>query len=73
MNTTALATLSICTYLASALLIVRYAYQNSIQRTPIYLAWVAVCAHILYTVIAFQQNNGFNFGFISTASLISLI
>ncbi|MFZ2311570.1 MAG: cytochrome c biogenesis protein CcsA [Methylobacter sp.] len=73
MNTTALATLSICTYLASALLIVRHAYQNSTQRTPIYLAWIAVWAHILYTVIAFQQNNGFNFSFISTASLISLI
>jgi ABC-type uncharacterized transport system permease subunit len=73
MNTTALATLSICTYLASALLIVRYAYQNSTQHTPIYLAWIAVCAHISYTVIAFQQNNGFNFSFISTASLISLI
>lgn len=73
MNTTALAILSICTYLASALLIVRYAYQNNTQRTPIYLAWIAVCAHISYTVIAFQQNNGFNFSFISTASLISLI
>ncbi|MFA6051968.1 MAG: cytochrome c biogenesis protein CcsA [Methylobacter sp.] len=73
MNTTALATLSICAYLASALLLVRYTYQNSTRRTPIYLAWTAVCAHILYTVIAFLQNNGFNFSFISTASLISLI
>jgi ABC-type uncharacterized transport system permease subunit len=73
MNTTALAALSISTYIASALFIVRHIQKNNAQRISIYLAWIAVCAHALYAAIAFQQNNGFNFSFISTASLISLI
>ncbi len=72
MNTT-LVTLSICTYLASTLLIARDTHLNRQKRTPLYLGWTAVCAHALYTSIAFQQNASFNFSFISTASLISLI
>ncbi|WP_432743857.1 cytochrome c biogenesis protein CcsA [Methylobacter sp. G7] len=72
MNTT-LVTLSICTYLASTLFIARDTHLNRRKRTPLYLAWTAVCAHTLYTSIAFQQNASFNFSFISTASLISLI
>jgi len=72
MNTT-LATFSICTYLASTLLIARDTHQNERQHTPLYLAWTAACIHLLYTAIAFQQNNSFNFSFISTASLVSLI
>lgn len=72
MNTT-LATLSICTYLASTLLIARDAHQNKRPRTPLYLAWTAVGAHILYIAVVFLQNSSFNFSFISTASLISLI
>ena len=72
MNTT-LATLSICTYLLSALFIARDIQQNRTQRTPLYLAWIAVCAHTLYISIFLSQNNSFNFSFISTASLISLI
>lgn len=73
MNTTALATLSICTYLASTLLIARDIHQNRRQRTPLYLAWTAAGAHTLYTAAAFQLNSSFNFSFISTASLVSLI
>ncbi|MGZ8158315.1 MAG: cytochrome C assembly family protein [Methylobacter sp.] len=73
MNATTLATLSIFTYLASTLLIARDTHQNRRQRTPLYLAWMAVAAHISYTTAAFQQNSSFNFSFISTASLISLI
>lgn len=72
MNAT-LATLSICTYLASTLLIVRDAHQNKRPRTPLYLAWTAVFAHILFIAATFLQNSSFNFSFISTASLISLI
>lgn len=72
MNAT-LATLSICTYLASTLLIARDTHQNRRQRTPLYLAWAAVGAHVSYITVVFLQNNSFNFSFISTASLISLI
>jgi len=73
MNTTALATLSICTYLASTLLILRHIDQNHMQRTALYLAWTAVCTHLLYTTIIFQQNNGFNFSFFSTSSVVAMI
>ncbi|MBL6986508.1 MAG: cytochrome c biogenesis protein CcsA [Methylobacter sp.] len=72
MNAT-FATLSICTYLASTLLIARDTHQNRRLRTPLYLAWVAIFTHILYIATTFQQSSGFNFSFISTASLISLI
>jgi ABC-type uncharacterized transport system permease subunit len=74
MNTTALvATLSICTYLASTLLIIRHIDQSRIQRTALYLACTAVCTHILYTAIVFHQNSGFNFSFFSTSSLVAMI
>ena len=72
MNAT-LATLAMCTYLASTLLIARDTKQNKRQHTPVYLAWIAVCAHALYITIALGQNNSFNFSFIGTASLVSLI
>ncbi len=70
---TLFATLSICTYLASTLLIARDTHQNKRRRTPLYLAWTAVCAHSLTVTAAFVHNNSFNFGFISTAALVSLI
>ncbi len=72
MNAT-FASLSICTYLASTLLIVRDTHQNKRHRTPLYLAWTAVGAHIAYTAAAFWQSDRFNFSFISTATLVSLI
>jgi ABC-type uncharacterized transport system permease subunit len=72
MNAT-FAALSICTYLASTLLIVRDIHQNKRHRTPLYLAWAAVGAHIAYIAVAFIQNGSFNFSFIGAASLVSLI
>ncbi len=72
MNAT-LATLAMCTYLASTLLIARDTQQNKRQQTPVYLAWIAVCAHALYIIITLGQNNRFNFSFVGTASLVSLI
>ncbi|MGZ8161271.1 MAG: cytochrome C assembly family protein [Methylobacter sp.] len=73
MTTTALALVSICTYLGSALLITGHMYKHSGQRIPLYFAWLAVCTHIIYTAIVFQQNDGFSFSFFSTSSLISMI
>ena len=73
MNTIALATLSICAYLASTLLIIRHIDQSTMQRTALYLAWTAVCSHLLYTAIVFHQNSGFNFSFFSTGSLVAMI
>jgi ABC-type uncharacterized transport system permease subunit len=73
MITIVLATLSICAYLGSTLLIVRQIDQSSIQRTPIYLAWAAVCTHLFYTAIVVRQQGGFSFSFFSTTSLVAMI
>lgn len=73
MNAITLASLSIFAYLVSTFLIVRDTHQNRRQRTPLYLAWTAVGAHMAYISSTFLQNNNFNFSFISTASLVSLI
>jgi ABC-type uncharacterized transport system permease subunit len=73
MNTISLAILSISAYLASAMLIIRHIDRSRMHRTALYLAWTAVCAHFLYTAIVFQQNNGFNFSFFSTGSLVAMI
>ncbi|MGZ8227409.1 MAG: cytochrome C assembly family protein [Methylococcaceae bacterium] len=73
MITTVLATSSICFYLGSALLLIRQINRRAPKSLPILLAWLAVCAHILYTALTFQQNNGFNFGFFSTTSHVAMI
>jgi ABC-type uncharacterized transport system permease subunit len=73
MNITALAILSICTYLASTLLIIRHFDQSRMQRAALYLAWTAVCTHLSYTAIVFHKNGGVNFSFFSTGSLIAMI
>ncbi|WP_027159287.1 cytochrome C assembly family protein [Methylobacter luteus] len=73
MNATIFAALSICAYLGSALLIIRKFHRGDDNRAPLYLAWAAACAHFAYIAINFHNENGFNFSFVSTASLISLI
>ncbi len=73
MITTALATLSISSYLASTVLIIRHINQSQMARLPFYPAWAAVISHLFYTGIIFFQNNGFSFSFFSTSSLIAMI
>ena len=73
MNTIVLAVVSICTYLGSALLIASQITQHNPRRSALYLAWLAVSSHSLYTAGTFLQPTGFSFNFISTASLVSLI
>ena len=73
MNATAIAIVSICTYLLSTLVIIRHIDQNRIQRTALYLAWTAASTHFIYKTFIFEQNNGFNFSFFSTSSLIAMI
>ena len=51
----------------------RSTQQNKRPRSPLYLACIAVFTHITYIVIAFEKNDSFNFSFISTAALVSLI
>ncbi len=69
----ALAILSICTYLGSALLMLRHLDKPNADNKPIYLAWAAVGMHSAQIFVAFQQSNRFNFSFFSTAALVSLI
>lgn len=70
---TLIAALSISTYLASALLIIRYSARRQSQRTALYLAWLAVASHFSASALVFHQNNGFNFSFFSAASLVGMI
>ncbi len=72
MNATVLAIISICAYLGSTLLIILHIQQH-IKRVAVYLAWVAVISHLIYTGLVCQQHNGFSFSFFSTGSLIALI
>ncbi len=73
MITNILATLSICAYLASALLIIRHINQSLRQYGAIFLAWFAVFTHFLFAVVIFQQNDGLSFDFFNTASLVAMI
>lgn len=69
----ALAILSICAYLGSALLILRRFDKAGASHTAIYLAWAAVFMHLMHTFIGFEQNHNFNFSFFSTAALVAQI
>jgi len=69
----ALATFAIISYLASTLFIVRQIRQNTLPRTPIYLAWTAVCGHAAFIASTFQRHQAFSFSFFSTASLVAMI
>lgn len=77
MNIDAIALFSIFLYLGSALLIIRHTLNITIehqkQRAPLFIVWLAVFAHFLYIALGFRQNNGFNFSFFSTASLVAMI
>ncbi len=69
----ALAILSICAYLGSALLMLRHLNRPKPAHMPTYLAWIAVSIHSVHTFMDFQQNQSFNFSFFSTAALVALI
>ncbi len=73
MNTTAIAIFSIIAYLISTTLIAKNISQKNPKRTPIYLAWLAVISHSAFIALTFKNNNGFNFSFTNTSSLIALI
>jgi len=65
--------LSICCYLASALLLSKDIFKQKAQYHSLFPAWAAVVLHFTYTaVISFQRNN-LDFGFFSIASIISSI
>jgi ABC-type uncharacterized transport system permease subunit len=69
----ALATFAIFAYLASTALIFRQMRENQRRYAPIYLAWVAVCAHIAFVASEFTRYHSFSFNFFSTASLVAMI
>ncbi len=65
-----LAAIAICAYFASAGLILK---TRSKKRLPSICAWTAVFFHLIYTTLIVLQNQGVNYSFFSTASLVSLI
>jgi ABC-type uncharacterized transport system permease subunit len=73
MNVTLLATIAICAYLSSAVMIIRPFPQDKSKRAALAFAWAAITLHAVYTGIIVHQNAGFNFSFFSTASLVSMI
>ncbi len=73
MNATAIAILSIGTYLISTRLIIKHFSQRHLNRSALYIGWLAVFSHFLYTAFIFQQHDGFSFSFFSTGSLIAMI
>lgn len=73
MNATAIAILSICTYLSSALLIIQHIDRNRLKKSSLYLGWIGAISHLVYIGIIFQNNAGFNFNFFSTGSLVAMI
>lgn len=74
MNATIVGIFSVVSYIASTAVIGRETFTAAAaSRTPICLGWIAAGLHALYTILIFDQNQGFNFSFFSTASVMSLI
>lgn len=69
----ALASLSICLYVASTWLLVRDIGETKPPHAALYLAWAAASAHVGYTGLAMILAGGFGFGFFSTASLVASV
>jgi len=63
--------ISICAYLASTLLLIKDAINNTPKKTSILPAWLAVSLHFGYTFSLFLQQNSLNFSLFNTASIIS--
>ncbi|MGR9116844.1 MAG: cytochrome C assembly family protein [Gammaproteobacteria bacterium] len=74
MNATIAGTISILSYIASAVLIAKESHTaETSSRSPIFVGWAAVGLHLLYTILIFDQTQGFNYSFFNTASLMSLL
>lgn len=71
MNTTVIASLSVCLYLASAFLIARNTGNS--QRLPVSLAWSGASLHAFSIAGEFQRDASFNFSFVNTSSLTAMI
>lgn len=71
MASTNIGILSICLYLISTAYIGKHFYQKTQSRTAIIIAWLAVTTHICHNALGFNAEQGFNFSFFNTASLIS--
>jgi len=73
MNTSSIAIMAIGAYLTGAYLIFRPLTQGHPKTKAVAFAGAGVVLHAIYTGLIVIENNGFNFSFFSTASLISLI
>jgi len=78
MISVAFASLAMVLYLTSSLLLVHRLNQNlvitqGLVNAPAILAWLALGLHAAYTVLVFQEQQGFNFSFFNTASVVAMI
>ncbi len=72
MNSTLIGILSISSYaLASILIIKAFFRQNQYLRLSIRIAWIAAVLHLIYMLLMFQTQNGFNFSFFNAAGLVA--
>lgn len=73
MTATLLAIIAICSYLSSAVLIIRPLAQDKSRRFALTCAWGAIALHGAYTALLAQQSASFNFSFFSMTALVSMI
>lgn len=73
MNITAIGIFSILGYLAATGLLIRETVTENTRKPSIYLGWIGVSAHGLYTLALIEQQSGLNFGFFDAASLVSML
>ncbi len=73
MNASLLGLLSICAYLSGCVVLIKKRDQKTTATTAIYLAWLALSAHLLVIGMAFIRAQRFNFSILSTASMVSAL
>lgn len=65
--------LSICSYLASTLLLSKDIFKKKAQYQSIVPGWIAVGLHFTYTAVISLKNHNLDFSFFSIASIIASI
>ncbi|MCK4493317.1 MAG: cytochrome c biogenesis protein CcsA [Methylococcales bacterium] len=73
MNLDLLAMLSFCSYLGSALWLIKAFCLQQKKYIAVYFAWFAVITHSLYISLFFLHIQALDFGFFSIASMISAL
>ncbi|TXL01474.1 phosphohydrolase [Methylococcaceae bacterium HT1] len=73
MNLFLLEVLAICFYFASSITLIKDIKENCLKKLALALAWLASFSHLLSLSLSTWQEQGIDFSFFHTASIISLI